>query len=432
MMLLGLFIALLLMIFTGIPVILALGLVGLGGIVLEPDLVLPLYPQKMFSSLDSFSLLALPYFILAGELMARGGISRRLVDFAETVVGHLRGGLAQANIVASMVFAGVSGSSTADTSAIGSVLIPSMKEKGYPAGYAAAITAVSGTIGAIIPPSMTMIVYGSLASVSIGGLFLGGIVPGLLVAFALMGVVFLQALLPNGLQALKKSGGRFVLRRTLRALVDVWAALLAPLIILGGILGGVFTATEAGIVASVYSFLVSFVIYRTIRLQDLPQIFIDAAVVTCMVLGIVGIASGFGWLLAYLNFNQLVLTTILDITRDPQTVFLLVILAMLVLTMFVDSMAVLIITVPIAVYIGNTLGIDQFQLGLAVVMATQIGSTTPPVAVLLFVASSIAKCPYQETVRYCWPFIAAEILVLMLVVFFEPIASAIPTYVLMR
>ncbi|WEX10915.1 TRAP transporter large permease [Chelativorans sp. AA-79] len=430
MMLIVLFAVLLALIFLGVPIILTLGLIGLGGILLVPELVLALYPQKMFSTLDSFSLLALPYFILAGELMLRGGISRKLVDFAETVVGHLRGGLAQANIVASMVFSGVSGSSTADTSAIGSVLIPAMKEKGYKAGYAAAITATSGTIGAIIPPSMTMIVYGALANVSVGGLFLGGIVPGILIGLALMGVVYIQSRSASRYPEMQTGDGQFSARAVLRASLKVWAALLAPLIIVGGILGGVFTATEAGVVACVYSFLISFFVYRTIRLADLPRILLAAAMTTCMVSGIIALAGGFGWLLAYLNFNKVVLSTILGLTDEPMVVFALLMAAMLVLTMFVDSMAVLIIMVPLAVYIGQTFGLDQFQLGVALVMATQIGSTTPPVAVLLFVASSIAKCRYSETVRFVWPFIAAEILVLVLVMLFKPLASAIPQWAL--
>lgn len=427
-MLIILFVALLAMIFLGVPIILALGLVGLGGILAVPDLVLALYPQKMFSTLDSFSLLAMPYFILAGELMARGGISRRLVNFAETIVGHLRGGLAHSGIVASMVFAGVSGSSTADTSAIGSVLVPAMKEKGYAPGYAAAVTATGGTIGAIIPPSMTMIVYGALANVSIGGLFLGGIIPGILVGLALMGVIYLNALRPAKYPWLRSAGGSFNFATAARAFAKVWSALLAPVIIVGGILGGVFTATEAGVIACVYSFLIAFFVYRTITLRDLPKILLDAALTTCMVSGILGIAGGFGWLLAYLNFNEIVLAGILAVTVNPVGIFLLLILAMLVLTMFVDSMAVLIVTVPIAVYIGHNFGLDQFQLGVAMVMATQIGAVTPPVAVLLFVASSIAKCSYAETVRYVWSFIAVEILVLMLVIFFGPIASAIPNW----
>ncbi|MCB1486613.1 MAG: TRAP transporter large permease [Bauldia sp.] len=429
-MLIILFVVLLALIFAGVPVILALGLVGLGGILAVPELVLALYPQKMFSTLDSFSLLALPYFILAGELMARGGISRQLVEFAETIVGHLRGGLAHANIVSSMVFAGVSGSSTADTSAIGSVLIPAMKEKGYKPGYAAAVTATSGTIGAIIPPSMTMIVYGALANVSIGGLFLGGIIPGILVGLGLMSVVYLHSRRAAAFPELQKREGHFSASAAVAALIRVWAALLAPLIIVGGILGGVFTATEAGVVACIYSFLVSALVFRTLKLSDLPKILLDAAVTTCMVSGIIGIAGGFGWLLAYLNFNQIILGSILTVTREPTLVFLLLVAAMLVLTMFVDSMAVMIITVPIAVYIGSTFGIDQFQLGVALVMATQIGATTPPVAVLLFVASSIAKCPYGETVKYAWPFIGAEIVILALVILIPALASAIPNWAL--
>ena len=422
------FVILLVMIFAGLPIILAMGLVGLAGFLTTPQLVLPLFPQKMFTTLDSFSLLALPYFILAGELMAKGGISRKLVDFATIVVGHLRGSLAHANIVASMAFAGISGSSTADTSAIGGVLIPAMKEQGYKPGYAAAITATSSTIGAIIPPSMTIIVYGALANVSIGGLFLGGIIPGFLVGAALMSVVYVQS--RNAVKYPEmQASGQFHLKAALRSLLAVWSALLAPLIIVGGILGGIFTATEAGVVACVYSFLVSVVFYRTIKLSDLPRILLSAALTTAMVAGIIGIAGSFGWLLAYLNFNRMLLTSIMSLTSEPLLVFAMLVFAMLILTMFIDSMAVLIIAVPIAVFIGQSLGIAQFQLGIALVMATQIGSTSPPVAVLLFVATSIAQCRYADTIRYVWPFIFAEILILALVMLFPPIAAAIPKWV---
>jgi tripartite ATP-independent transporter DctM subunit len=302
-----------------------------------------------------------------------------------------------------------------------------MKEQGYKPGYAAAVTATSSTIGAIIPPSMTMIVYGALANVSIGGLFLAGIIPGILVGLAMMSVVFIQSRNPVKYPEMQ-SKGRFDARAAVRSLGSVWSALLAPLIIVGGILGGVFTATEAGVVACVYSFLVSVVFYRTIRLSELPGILLSAALTTAMVAGIIGIAGGFGWLLAYLNFNQVILTSITGLTTEPLLVFALLVLVMLVMTMFVDSMAVLIIAVPIAVYIGENFGIDPLQLGLALVMATQIGSTTPPVAVLLFVATSIAQCRYHETIRYVWPFIGAEILVLIAVMVLPPIATAIPNW----
>lgn len=424
-MLVGLFILLLALITLGVPILLVMGIVGLAGILATPTLVPALFPQKMFAMLDNFSLLALPYFILAGELISAGGISKRLVEFAQTVVGHWRGGLGHASVVSSMVFAGVSGSSVADTSAIGSILVPAMKDHGYKPGFAAALVACAGTIGAIIPPSMTMIVYGSMANVSIGGLFLGGIVPGILIGLGLMVVIKLYSL-SLAFPELRHTTGAFQLGRVAKATVNVWPALLAPVLVVGGILTGAFTATEAGVVACFYGFFVGFFVYRRLKLRDLPNIFIRAAVTTAMVSGIIGVAGAFGWLLSYLNFNDIVLSGITGITGSKLGVMLLLMTVMLVLTMFVDSMAILIILIPVAVVIGRNFGIDEFQLGLMMVMATQIGSTTPPVAVLLFVATSIAGCKYSETIRYCWSFIAAEVVVLLGVVFIPDLAAWIP------
>ncbi len=406
-----------------------MGIVGLAGILATPTLVPALFPQKMFAMLDNFSLLALPYFILAGELISAGGISKRLVDFGQTVVGHWRGGLAHASVVSSMVFAGVSGSSVADTSAIGSILVPAMKDHGYKPGFAAALVACAGTIGAIIPPSMTMIVYGSMANVSIGGLFLGGIVPGILIGLGLMIVIYGYSRRP-AYPELRHTTGSFDLRRVGKALVNVWPALLAPVLVVGGILSGAFTATEAGVVVCFYGFLVGFFVYRKLRLRDLPAIFVRAGITTAMVSGIIGVAGALGWLLSYLNFNDLVLAGITHFTGERIGVLLLLMAVMLVLTMFVDSMAILIILIPVAVVIGRSFGVDEFQLGLLMVMATQIGSTTPPVAVLLFVATSIAGCRYNETIRYCWAFILAEVTVLAMVIFLPGLAGWIPHHFL--
>jgi tripartite ATP-independent transporter DctM subunit len=429
MMLSVLSLLLLLLISLGVPILLVMGIVGLAGILATPTLVPALFPQKMFAMLDNFSLLALPYFILAGELISAGGISRKLVEFGETVVGHWRGGLGHASVVSSMVFAGISGSSVADTSAIGSILVPAMKDHGYKPGFAAALVACAGTIGAIIPPSMTMIVYGSMANVSIGGLFLGGIVPGVLIGIGLMIVIRIYSLSP-AFPELRRTTGKFDLRKVARATVNVWPALLAPIIVIGGILSGAFTATEAGVVACFYGFLVGFFIYRKLRLRDLPRIFIRAAITTAMVSGIIGVAGALGWLLSYLNFNDMVLGAITHITGAKLGVMMLLMAIMLLLTMFVDSMAILIIMIPVAVVVGRTLDIDEFQLGLMMVMATQIGSTTPPVAVLLFVATSIAGCKYNETIRYCWAFIVAEVAVLLMVVLWPPLAGWIPHHFL--
>lgn len=424
-----LFVFLLLLILAGVPILLVMGIVGLAGILATDGLAPALFPQKMFAMLDNFSLLALPYFILAGELIARGGISKRLVQFAEAVVGHWRGGLGHASVVSSMVFAGVSGSSVADTSAIGSILVPAMKSRGYKPGFAASLVACAGTIGAIIPPSMTMIVYGSMTNVSIGGLFLGGIIPGMLIGMGLMIVIYLYSLRP-AYPELRQTSGRFDLKAVVKSGIEVWPALLAPVLVLGGILSGVFTATEAGVVACFYGFIVGFFIYRTLTLKDLPGIFIRAGVTTAMVSGIIGVAGAFGWLLSYLDFNDLVLSSIAQITNTKHGVLFLLMTVMLILTMFVDSMAILIIMIPVAVVIGRKFGIDEFQLGLLMVMATQIGSTTPPVAVLLFVATSIAGCKYSETIRYCWAFIFAEVIVLILVGIVPGLASWIPRYFL--
>jgi tripartite ATP-independent transporter DctM subunit len=309
------------------------------------------------------------------------------------------------------------------------VLVPAMKERGYRPGFAAALIACAGTIGAIIPPSMTMIVYGSMANVSIGGLFLGGIVPGVLIGLGLMVVIYLHSLHP-AYPELRRTTGRFMLRLVVKAALLVWPALLAPVIVLGGILGGIFTATEAGVVACFYGFFVGFFVYRTVKLRDLPEIFVQAGCTTALVSGIIGMAGAFGWLLSYLNFNDAVLAAITGLVGTKLTVLLMLMAIMLVLTMFVDSMAILIIMIPVAVVIGRKFGVDEYQLGLLMVMATQIGATTPPVAVLLFVATSIAGCTYSQTIRYCWGFIAAEVLVLVAVLLLPDLASWIPRMVL--
>lgn len=420
-----LFLLLLALIALGVPVLLVMGIVGLAGILATPGLVPALFPQKMFAMLDNFSLLALPYFILAGELIVQGGISKRLVEFAETVVGHWRSGLGHASVVSSMIFAGVSGSSVADTSAIGSVLVPAMKARGYKPGFAAALVACAGTIGAIIPPSMTMIVYGSMANVSIGALFLGGLLPGVLIGLGLMLVIYIHSLLP-AFAELRRTSGQFTLARVVRAMAAVWPALLAPILIVGGILSGVFTATEAGVVACFYGFFVAFFVYRTLHLRDLPRIFVRAGITTAMVSGIIGVAGAFGWLLAYLDFNDLVLSAITPLASGRTSALLTLVAIMLLLTMFVDSMAILVIMIPVAVIVGRSFGIDEFQLGVLMVMATQIGSTTPPVAVLLFVATSLAGCGYSETIRYCWAFILAELTVLILIIVWPGLAAWIP------
>ena len=424
-MLIGLFVALLLLLFGGAPVLLAIGIAGLLGMFLSPGVVMAIFPQKMFAMLDSFSLLAMPFFILAGELMSRGGISNRMVAFSETVVGHLRGGLGHASVVGSMIFAGVSGSSVADTSAIGSILIPSMKERGYKPGFAASLLAAAGTIGPIIPPSMTMIIYGSMTGTSIGGLFLSGVIPGIIIGIFLMATIYIHSFFPQ-FPELRVTTGKFSFTRMVKALGQVWSALLAPVIILGGILSGVFTATEAGVVACWYAFFVSFVLYKSLKLRDLPKILLDAAIVTTTVVGIISVAGAFGWLLSYLDFNVIVLNLLKSVSNDRNVILLLLLGVIFIMGMFIESLAVLIILIPVCMHVTKAFGFDQFHFGLLMTIATQIGAVTPPVAVLLFVATSIAGCKYDETIRYCYPFIAALVFVMLLVAFVPWTATYIP------
>ena len=414
---------------VGIPILLCIALIGFIGIALLPEVVMPLFAQKMFGQLDSFTLLAMPYFILAGSIMTAGGITRQLVDFARALVGHFRAGLAHASIVASMAVAGVSGSSTADAAAIASISIPTMKQTGYKAGFAAALIATAGTIGAIIPPSMIMVIYGAIAQVSIGGLFLGGIIPGILVGLALMITVKLYTYHPD-YPELRAVTGRFDLCALWHAVRSAWSGLLAPLIIVGGILSGIFTATEAGVIACVYAFIIGYFVERKIRLEDLVPILVDAAITTAMVSGIIAVSGPMGWLLSYLQFNDIALAFVTSLSQSPTMVLFIIAIVMLVLGTFVDSLIVLLVFAPVAISISKTYDLDVYQVGLVMVMCNQIGAVSPPTAPLLFVTTSIAKTPIDETNKHVWTFMLAETLVLLLVILFPGLSSWIPKYFL--
>jgi tripartite ATP-independent transporter DctM subunit len=413
----------------GIPILLCIALIGFLGIAAEPGVVMPMFAQKTFAQLDSYTLLALPFFILAGVLMSAGGMSQQLVDFARVLVGYLKAGLAHASIVASMVFAGISGSSTADASAIAAIVIPTMKKSGYKPGFAAALIACAGTIGAIIPPSMTMVVYGAIASVSIGGLFLGGIIPGILIGLFLMATVKLYTYHPN-YPELRHVEGRFEVQKIVASLSTVWPALLAPIIIVGGILSGVFTATEAGVVACLYAFVVGYFFYRKIRLRDLREIFVEAAITTTMVSAIIAVSGAMGWLLAYMQFNDMAVTWVTGVAKSPLLVLLVFAATMIVLGTFVDSLAILLVFAPVAVELCKRYGIDPIQMGLVMVICNQIGAVSPPTAPLLFVTTNIAGTTLDETNRHVWTFFSAECLVLLLVIFVPGLSTWIPRYFL--
>ena len=420
-----LFGALLGMILLGLPVIVAIALTSAAGIASLPGVNFALFVQRTFAMIDSFSLLALPYFILAGALMSKGGLSKALVEFAQRIVGHFRGSLGHTSVVSCTAMANISGSSAAEAATIGSILIPEMKRQGYPGGLAAAIVATSAIIGPIIPPSMTMIVYGAMTGVSIGGLFMAGIVPGLLLALTLM--LFIRLLAATGrYPALETHSPRASLREIVLAIRGAWVALLAPFIILGGIFSGVFTATEAGVVACIYSAVVSMLIYREISVRDLPTIILDAAVTTAMVVGIIAVTGALGWILSYISFNQQVLDLLRGLSDEPYVVLVTLLAVLLVLSMFIEGLSVLIVFVPVATFVGQAYGFDPLHLGILMIVTNQIGALSPPVAVLLFITNAIARVPYRETLRYVWPFLVLLVGYLLLLAFIPQISTALP------
>jgi tripartite ATP-independent transporter DctM subunit len=405
--LLGVSFAILLLV--GMPVAFAMGASSVLALVLSGSFIpLEVVPQRMFVMVDSFPLMAIPFFILAGEAMERGGISLRMIRFATALVGHWRGGLAQVDVVGSMIFSGISGSSVADASAIGSIMEPAMIRKGYPRGFAAAIEAASAAIGPIIPPSIIMIIYGSITGVSIGALFLAGVVPGFLIGAGLMFVTWLYALRFGW-----KGEPRNSLYQVWLAFLDSFWALLAPFIIIGGIIFGVFTATEAGVVAVVYALFVALFVYREIGLRDLRGIFLRAALTTATVMIIIAAAGIFGWLLAIEQVPQHAVGVIRGITENPIFVLFLVLALVLLVGCFVDVTAAAIMLIPVLYPLGPQFGFDPIHFALVLCMAFVIGGITPPIGILLYVTMSIARASMRESVYYLWPYLAIEIVVLI-------------------
>lgn len=395
-----------------VPVAAAMGLSGTLA-VLTSNLNIPLavVPQRIFVLLDSSSLLAIPFFILAGAIMEQGGMARRMIAFAETMVGHWRGGLAQVDVLACTIFSALTGSSAASATATGSVMIPAMKRAGYPAGYAAALEASGAAIGPIIPPSIIMVVYGSLASVSVGGLFLSGIVPGLFITIGLFIV--------NAIQARRYGWGggeRSPWPIRLAAARHSFAALFAPLIIIGGIMGGVFTPTEAGAVAVVYATLVSLFLYREIGWKHFFSVVADAALTTGVIGLIIAAAGIFGWVLALEQVPQLVVGWVRELTSSPMVAVLLVIAIVLTIGCFVDVTAAVIVLVPVFAPLGASYGFDPIHFGIILCIALVYGNVTPPVGLLLFITAGLAKCPVTEVMRYQAPFYAVLSAALLLTV----------------
>jgi tripartite ATP-independent transporter DctM subunit len=416
-----LFVSFILLIFLGVPIAFSLGISSIVYLLMA-DISLSIIPQRMFGGLNSFVLLCIPGFILAGNLMNAGGITDRIINFTNNVVGHIRGGLGLANVGSSMGFAGISGTALADTASIGSVLIPAMKKQGYDADFSAAVTSSSSTIGPIIPPSLPLIIVGTLASVSIGDLFLAGALPGVILGISLMIAVYIISVKRN-----YPKGQKQKLSVIGRSFIDAFWALMMTVVILYGILGGYFTPTEASIVAVVYALIIGLFVYRDLKVKAIPAILLASMKSTASIMILVGLANLFGWILISEKIPQLVATTILTISDNKIIVILLIVLLLLFVGTFMETIAALVILFPVLLPVAISVGMDPVHFGVLMVLGLIIGLSTPPVGVCLFVASSIGKVPVSKTSIALIPFLCVSIFVLLLVAFIPELTLFLPS-----
>ena len=414
---------LLILISIGVPIVFGLGIAPLVGFLLSDKLVfLQLLPQRLFLGINQFPLLAIPLFLLAGEIMNVGGITQSLVRFANSLVGHLRGGLAQVNILSSILFAGLSGSAVADTSALGSILIPAMEKDGYTRRFAAAVTAASSIIGPIIPPSIIMVVYGLVMNVSVAALFAAGFVPGLLMGAGLMICTALIARKRN----FPKRDSIAPPREMLTSFRHAFLPLLTPVIILGGILSGVFTPTEAAGAAVAYAFIISFVVIRTLRLQDLPGIFLRTGVLAATILLVIGTATVFGGIVTLSGFPNKLAQFVFGITDNIYILLFVVNVLLLIVGMLLDASPAILILGPVLAPTMVQLGVDPLHFAIIMCVNLTVGLATPPLGLVLFVASSLTKLPIFEIAREMLPFLVVHILIIFLITYFPGIALTLP------
>jgi len=406
----------------GVPIAFALSLGAFAVLWMTGFLVPELVVQRIFAGMDSFPIMAIPFFVLAGALMESGGISSRLVRFSSALVGWITGGLGHVAVLASMFFAGISGSAVADTAAISTTMIPMMRRRGYKPGFAAGLIASAGVIGPIIPPSIPMVLYGTIAGVSIGQLFLGGIIPGIVMGLGLMVVVYFMARRKD----FPKEDVQPSVREIARAFVPASGALVMPFIIVGGILSGVFTATEAAVVAAVYSFVVGAFVYRELKMRDMPEILFRSGVTTAMVLIIVGVANLVSFVLAMNQIPQAVATYFSSTFATQAAILVVINILLLIVGCFIDGGSAIIIFTPVLMPLVIKMGIDPVFFGVMMTINLMIGTITPPVGLSLYVAGGVARLSLEQMSRAVLPFLALEIGVLALVTFFPQIILVLP------
>ncbi|QTL99338.1 TRAP transporter large permease subunit [Iocasia frigidifontis] len=417
---LPLFVSFVILIFLNVPIAFSLAISScvalyFGGFPLNVVI------QRMVTAADSFLLLAIPFFILAGNIMKDGEISKKLINFADSLVGFITGGLAQVNIVTSMFFAGITGAAVADTSAVGSVLIPPMVEREYDADFSGAVTAASSVIGVIIPPSIPMVVYGVVTGVSVGKMFMGGLIPGILV-----GVIMMIASYVISKKRGYPSGKSLSIKNILVNFKESILALIMPLIIVGGIFSGVFTPTEAAVIAVIYSLIISLFVYRTIKIKDLPRIILESAYTTAVVMLMLVAAFLFSWIITRERIPVQIANFLTTLALNRTVVLVLVSIFYIVAGTLMDLTANIILLVPVLFPAIQNLGVDPIHFGLITVVALAIGLVTPPVGACLFVASEISNTSIVQQSKALIPYIISLVLVLILLILIPEISVFIP------
>lgn len=418
-----LFGALFLLLFLGVPIAVCLGLAVLVAMLLSGNAHLfPVIVQRMFTQTDNFTLMAVPFFILAGNIMEKGGISRRLIDFIEMLLRRLPGRLSCITVAASAFFGAISGSNPATVAAIGGITIPRMKEKGYPKELAAAVAASAGTLGVVIPPSIPMVTYAVTASVSVGTMFMAGIVPGLLLA----GVLIVTNILicrrfdaPDTTPITTKS--------FLFSFKEALLAILMPVIILGGIYGGLFTPTESAAVACIYAFLVSIFVYKELKLNEIFTIFRDTAVSSAVVLLVVGLSAPFAWFMTHQDLPSLIATSVLSLFSSKIALLLMINIILLFLGCFLETQSIILLVTPILLPVATALGLSPIALGIIIIINTSIGMITPPMAVNLFVSSGISGASIGGISKRIITYLLVEIGALLVMTFLPSIITFLPT-----
>ena len=405
----------------GIPISMSIGLSAVLYLLLYGSISLAVIAQQMTLGIDSFPLLAIPLFLLAGMIMSEANITTRIIGFANALVGRIMGGLAMVMVISCMFFGAISGSGVADVTAIGSLMLPAMDQQGYKKGLSASLLGCAGSLGTVIPPSIVMIILGVTTGTSIGKLYMGGIIPGVFTGCCLMGLAWVYAKRMH-----LPPGEPFAVGKVVTAFRQAFLSLLTPVIIIGGIVTGVFTATEAAAAASAYALVLGLFVYRSLKLSQLPGIFLRVAETTGIILFIISAAALFGWILAAEQIPQRLAAFFLSISQNYYVLLILINVLLLILGTFMETIAIIIIVVPVLMPLVTSLGMDSVHFGVMVTVNMAIGANTPPVGVDLIAACKVGHTTLDDAMPYIWPFVGAMTVALIFVTFIPPLVTFIP------